>query len=660
VPEKTVRQFGLWDSPITPKGLAESVRLSSVVYDSDGKTLVWHEGRSGRGVIVAEASPMDAPRDLTSDLSVRAEVGYGGGDFTVHGGYAYFAVHKDGRLFRQPLSAGPATPITPKFGTAASPVVSPDGRFVAYVHYDGEQTDVIGIVDVEGKRWPQILTAGRDFYMQPRWSPDRKRFAWIAWDFPNMPWDGTRLYVADVVESAEGLPQLGKPWVVAGGDDVAIFQPEFTRDGNRILYVSDETGWGRLRGTDLDGGESKWLTPDGVEVGWPAWAQDMRTYAVLGDGRSAVAAIGDRGFQRLHRVDLESGKTEVISELAEYSEISTVEAAALDGAAAAHPSGVAADSSRFVFAGSGPQIPSRIVEFDLALTPDALSRSERRQSARIVARSTGETIAAESLAECQPVSWPTANGETAHGLFYEPAGDRFTSTGKPPVVLLIHGGPTGQAVAAWSPNAQFFATRGYAVLVVNYRGSTGYGREYMLRLRGNWGVCDVEDSLSGVRYLAGQNLIDPDRTVIMGGSAGGFTVLQTLSQHPDSFTAGVSLYGVANQFGLAADTHKFETRYTDTMIGPLPDDAQKYYDRSPEYHAHRIQRPLAVYQGEIDKVVPKGQSDAIVEALKRSGTPHIYHCYKGEGHGWRKRETIEHFYSSLEAFLREHVIYSAR
>lgn len=635
MPEKIARQYGLWDSPITPKGLAESLRLNSVVYDSDGKTLVWHEGRSGRGVIIAESSQNDAPRDLTSDLSVRAEVGYGGGDFTVHGGFAYFAVHKDGRLFRQPITAGPATPITPKFGSAASPVVSPDGRFVAYVHYDGEKTDVLGIVDAEGQRWPQVFTSGYDFYMQPRWSPDGKRFAWIAWDFPNMPWDGTKLCVADVIEAGDGLPRLGEPRVIAGGDDVTIFQPEFTRDGKRILYVSDETGWGRLRATDLDSGESNWLTPDGVELGWPAWAQDMRTYAVLGDGRFAVAAIGDRGFQRLHRVDLQSGGTELIAELGDYSEISTVEATA--------------DSSRFAFIGSGPKTPKRIVEFDLA-----------SQTTRTVARSSGETVRSEALAACKPVAWPTSDSETAHGLFYEPASDRFTSTGKPPVVLLIHGGPTGQSVAGWNSNAQFFATRGYAVLVVNYRGSTGYGREYMLRLRGNWGICDVEDSLSGVRYLAKQNLIDPDRTVIMGGSAGGFTVLQTLSQRPDSFTAGVSLYGVANQFHLASDTHKFETRYLDTMIGPLPDDAQKYYDRSPEYYADRIKRPLAVYQGEIDKVVPKAQSDAIVEALKRSGTPHIYHCYEGEGHGWRKRETIEHFYSSVDAFLREHVIFSAK
>jgi len=635
VSKKTVRQFGLWDSPITPKSLAESLRLGAVQWDSNGRAVVWLEGRSGRGVLVAETSPTDAPRDLTADLNVRAEVGYGGGDFSVHDGSVYFAVHKDGRLFRQPLAGGFATPITAKFGSASSPAVSPDGRFVAYVHHDGKQTDVIGVVDSDGRRWPQILTSGHDFYMQPRWSPDGQRFAWIAWDHPNMPWDGTSLYVADVTITEDGLPRLGEPRVIAGGKDVAVFQPEFTPDGQRILYVTDETGWGRLRSTDLESSESRWLTPDGFEQGWPAWVQDMRTYAVLHDGSHAVVARGDRGFQRLIQVNLESGEEQPLEPLSEYSEITTIDAS---------PS-----SRRIVFVGSGPKIPSRVVEYDLD-----------GGEVRVVARSSGETIPPEALADCEPLSWETAGGETAHGLFYAPASDRFEGTGKPPVVALIHGGPTGQRVAGWNKDAQFFATRGYGVLVVNYRGSTGYGRDYMLRLRGNWGICDVEDSISGVQFLAETGRVDPDRTVIMGGSAGGFTVLQTLTQEPESFTAGVSLYGVANQFHLAAETHKFEARYLDTMLGPLPEAAQTYHDRSPEFHAQNITRPLAIFQGEIDKVVPKAQSDAIAAALSRSGTPHIYHCYEGEGHGWRKRETIEHFYSTVASFLRQHVIFSVK
>ena len=223
---------------------------------------------------------------------------------------------------------------------------------------------------------------------------------------------------------------------------------------------------------------------------------------------------------------------------------------------------------------------------------------------------------------------------------------------------MIHGGPTSQARAGWNPQAQFFATRGYAVLLVNYRGSTGYGRDYMLKLRGNWGVCDVEDATSGVRHLADAGRIDPERTVIMGGSAGGFTVLQVMTQMPEAFTAGICLYGVANQFHLAAETHKFEAHYLDSLLGPLPEASRIYRERSPLYYADRIKRPLAIFQGEIDRVVPRQQSDLIVEALKRNGTPHVYHVYEGEGHGWRKRETIEHFYRAVEAFLREYVLFT--
>ncbi len=206
--------------------------------------------------------------------------------------------------------------------------------------------------------------------------------------------------------------------------------------------------------------------------------------------------------------------------------------------------------------------------------------------------------------------------------------------------------------------AQFFATRGYAVLLVNYRGSVGYGRDYMLRLRNSWGLCDVEDSVSGARYLADQRLIDPERTVIMGGSAGGFTVLQTMAHRPEAFTAGVNLFGVANQFHLAAMTHKFESRYTDSLIGPLPEAAALYRERSPINHADKIRRPLAIFQGDVDQVVPRGQSDAIAAVLRQNNVPHVYHVYDGEGHGWRKAETIEHFYNEVERFLKEHVLFA--
>ncbi len=626
---KRAKQYGLWPSPLSPASLAGGKRLDGVEWDSDGRTLVWLEGRSGRGVLLTKTGD-DAPRELT-ELSVRAEVGYGGGDFTVQGGYAYFAVHKTGRLYRQALAGGAAQAVTPAFGQAAAPVVSPDGRWLAYVHHDAPH-DRIAVVDAAGRSWPQIFVEGDDFYMQPRFSPDGRRFCWIAWNHPNMPWDGTRLCLADVVLT-DGLPRLGAARVIAGGDDVAIFQPEFTPDGKHLVYVSDETGFGRLMLHELASDQKRWLGEEGVEYALPAWVQGLRTYAIDAEGRWLTAAAGQRGFQRLEKIDLATGSSEPLAELSEYREVACVAAA---------PAG-----HRVAAIVSHAKLPPRVVVHDI----------EKRQT-HVVARATGEAVPPDALADCEPLTWTTAGGQEAHGLLYRPASAEYQGLGLPPLIVLIHGGPTSQVRAGWRAEAQFFATRGYAVLFVNYRGSTGYGRDYMLKLRGAWGICDVEDAVSGMRRLAEAGEIDPRRTVIMGGSAGGFTVLQTMVEQPEAFAAGISLYGVANQFNLAADTHKFESRYLDTMLGPLPEAAALYRARSPVFHASKICRPLAVFQGDIDQVVPKEQSDSIVEALRRNGTPHIYHVYEGEGHGWRKRETIEHFYQTVDAFLRRHVIYS--
>lgn len=629
--DKISRQFGLFDSPISPRGLAEDKRLDAVRYDSSG-ALVWLEGRSGKGVLVVQADPADAPRDLTAENDVRAEVGYGGGDFAASHGVAYYVVHKTGRIFRQPLAGGLARPITPPFGQASSPEVSPDGRFVAYVHHDGSE-DRIAVVDAEGKLWPQILASGDDFYMQPRFSPDGKQLAWVAWDHPNMPWDGATLWLAPVEYDAGGLPRLGTPQVIAGGSDIAIFQPEFMPDGKQLLYVSDESGWGRIAARDLASGQTRWLTNDEEEFATPPWIQDQRTYAISHDGRFVLAARNRRGFLDLVRIELATGKTSNIKGLADYGDIVQV---------VASPS-----ADKVAFVASGPAQPSRVVECEY-LTGKS----------RVVARSSTETIPTSALSKCEAVTWPSAGGEPAHGLYYPPASDLFAGVGKPPLILLIHGGPTSQSRASWPAGAQYFATRGYGVLFVNYRGSTGYGRPYMLKLRNNWGVCDVEDAVSGAKFLADAGRIDPAKTIIMGGSAGGFTVLQAMVDHPEAFAAGVCLYGVADQFHLASETHKFESRYLDTMLGPLPEAAAVYRARSPVFHADRIRRPLAVFQGAIDRVVPQAQSDMIVEALKRTGTPHIYHVYEGEGHGWRKRETIEHYYKAVEEFLRKYVLFA--
>jgi dipeptidyl aminopeptidase/acylaminoacyl peptidase len=627
------RMFGLWSSPVTPAMLAAGLRLGEPCWDSDGETLAWVEGRSDRGVIVTQGPDERATRDLTTDISVRAFVGYGGGDFTLAHGAAFFVGQADQRIYRQELAGGTARPITPSFGAASTPVVSPDGCWVAYVH-TYEDVDCIAIVDSGGKHWPQRLGEGRDFYMQPAWHPAGDRLVWVEWDHPRMPWDGTELKVARLGFPEGGLPVLAGADVVAGGPETSIFQGAFAPDGRSLVYVSDETGWGHLYRRDLETGAVNRLTDGEFEHGTPAWGQGMRTFSLTRSGR--ILAVRQRaGFHELIAISPEGQLTNLAKNHNGYSAFSS-------------PAG-APNNEKFAVVAAGGKQPPRVVVFDLA-EPSAEASVRRRSDA--------EAVTQGALSAPEPVSWPSFDGEQAHGLYYPPASDRFEGTGAPPLIVLVHGGPTSQVNAGWAPNAQFFATRGYAVLLPNYRGSTGYGREYMLKLRESWGIYDVQDAKFGAEALAQRGLADPSRLVIMGGSAGGFTVLQSLVEIPGFYKAAICMFGVANQFTLAADTHKFEARYLDSMLGPLPEAAAVYRERSPIFHAAKIQDPIAVFQGEIDRVVPREQSDSIVASLKARGVPHEYHVYEGEGHGWRKSETIDAFYKSVESFLKTHVLFA--
>ena len=315
--EQEVRPFGLWPSALTPQSMAGGTRLGEVLWDSDGETLVWLEGRGDQGVLVCADGSGDAPRDLTTDLGVRARVGYGGGDFAVARGQVYFAESASGRLYRQALAGGAARPITPGFGHAASPSVSPDGAWVAYVHsYEG--TDRLAIVDSAGKHWPQQIVAGHDFYMQPRWSPDGTRLAWVRWNHPQMPWDGTELCVGTVRHDG-AVPSVADIRVIAGDMQTAIFQPEFSPDGRSLAYISNESGWDNLYLHDVAAGTSRALTNDEVEVGQPAWAQGMRAYAFEDGGRGLLFLRNEGGFRRLCRHDLQNDEIEPVRELAEYT-----------------------------------------------------------------------------------------------------------------------------------------------------------------------------------------------------------------------------------------------------------------------------------------------------------------------------------------------------
>ena len=613
---KKFAPFGLWSSPISPELLGLKLRLEDVQFDSDGETLVWLEGRSGRRVLVVRKQG-DAPRDLTDTLKVSGGIGYGGGDFTVRNGFVVFA--SGGRLYNQPLDAGRARAITPQFGDVAAPVISPDGTKIMFVH-SYERRDCLALVDVDGTRWPAQLTIGADFYMQPVWHPNGERIAWVEWNHPQMPWDGTRLMMARLNGS-----ELSDVQKIYGDADTPVFQPEFSPDGRFLAFLANDGEWDTLRTLDLSTGQMRVLVEDASLLD-PAWVQGMRLFGW--SGSSLVYARNDKGWRTLWKVDTVSGES-VPLEISPYTWFDQV--------------AVAPQSGNVAFVASSSKIPKRVVSLSNGhLHVDAYSETE--------------SIPAEYLPEPQAIEWPAPDGTPVHGLYYPPSNPVFTDNGLPPAIVNIHGGPTSSRVASYNSDAAYFASRGYAYLEVNYRGSTGYGRKYMLALREKWGPVDAEDAAGAARALAMLGYADPKRIVIMGGSAGGFTVLNCLVHHPGVFRAGVNLFGVSNLFTLDDETHKFEERYNASLVGTLPEAAEHYKKWSAVFNANAIRDPMAIFQGADDKVVLPDQSESIVEVLRRNKVPHVYRLYEGEGHGWRKTETIVDYYKTLNQFLKQYVL----
>lgn len=657
---KQKRQYGTWSSPISSRSAAAGLRLNDVQWDTTSSTLVWSENRGAQGVLMAQYGN-DAPRDLTGEeMSVRGRVGYGGGEFTVANGVVYFAGN-GGRLYKVPLSGGSPRPITPGFGYAASPQVSPDGKWIVYV-YTYEHHDGLALVDVEGKMWSRKLASGTDFTMQPTWHPDGTHLAYIVWNHPQMPWDGTELRLATLKTDHESIPAIESSDVIVGDTETAIFQPSFSPDGRYLAYISSETGYGQLYLYNLNDKTHTALTNAQAEHGKPAWVQGGRVYGWAGDSKRLYFLRNEQGIISLWQYHLSKKEEHRICALDDYTSLDQIavaplfEGVALIGSASRIPSRVLsyipaeAEFPREIFAGMpGVERPSINVLVEEDNMPEPGVRIHRRAAL--------ENIPQAQLSEVHPVEWTGHDNETVYGLYYGPISERFDSNGAPPLIVMIHGGPTSQKTAVYDSETQFYATRGFAVLHVNYRGSTGYGKAYMNKLRSNWGVYDVEDAVSGANYLVEKGLADPARLVILGGSAGGFTVLYALVTKPGYFKAGVCRYGISNQFMLVQDTHKFEERYSDTLLGTLPDAADLYRERSPLFHADKIVDPVIIFQGADDPVVPKNQSDLIVGRLREQRVPHEYHVYEGEGHGFRKPHTLEHYYTSVVKFLTQYVIY---
>ncbi|NDJ60732.1 MAG: S9 family peptidase, partial [Chloroflexi bacterium] len=519
---KHLQMYGFWPSPITTDWLAGGLRLQDVQWG--GETLLWLEGRGAHSVIVAQTGT-DAPRDLTdADQSVRGRVGYGGGAFTADSTHVYFA-GVGGRLYRQPISGGPAHAITPAFGAAASPRLSAGGEWLVYVHH-AEGVDGLALVDAAGDHWPRKLAYGTDFVMQPAWHPSGSQIAYVAWDHPQMPWDGSELRLATLTPGSAGFPTVESIVTIAGDADTAVFQPEFSPDGRFLSYISDASGWSQLYLYDLAAGTHQQIIDERAEHGIPAWVQGLRRYGWTPDSRALIYLRSAHGETQVWRYDLRDQAASPISAFDAYTHIEQIS--------------VGANQPDIAALVSASRVAPRVVSHTLAAAPDApMTLTPAAESSitvlvtedappRVHQRSMNDNIAADQLAQGEAITWTGHDGEPVHGIYFPPTSPDVAGLGAPPLIVSVHGGPTNHAVLRWRPEAQFYATRGWAFLMVNYRGSTGYGKAYKDKLRGAWGVYDVEDSASGARHLAEQGLADPNKFVILGGSAGGYTVLQAL------------------------------------------------------------------------------------------------------------------------------------
>ncbi len=620
--QKEKQPYGLWQSPVSPELISQAIRLQDVHWAPDSDTLTWCQSFSGKSTIYAKPAG-EAAYDLTSSLNPSGGVGYGGGEFNTSPDGVIFS-DKSGRLYKRSFGAGSPVPITPPFGQTASPAISPDGRWVAFVH-TCEGQDVLGLVDIESRLWPQKLASGADFYMQPAWSPNGKALAWIEWDHPNMPWDGTRLMFAILDGDTPHAIEIHK---LDGSPDVPVFQPEFSPDGSYLSYITNLGEWDQLVLLDLQTAEKAIIVSDTVLLK-PAWVQGIRVYAWAPDGKSIYFVENHQASSILKQVDMFSGKI-ITHDLSPYTNLSQP-AIAQDGTLA-----MIAQSSI---------IPPRLISWKDGYT-------------QIIARSQAESLSQDDLPQPMPIEWTSSDGSLVFGIYYPPTNSRFQADGLPPAVIYIHGGPTSQTSTGYDLDTAFFTSRGYGYLVVNYRGSTGYGRTYMTALRQRWGEVDTMDAAEGAQALVAKGLADPDKLIIKGGSAGGYTVLNCLIHYPGLFKAGLCSYGVSNLFTLEMDTHKFEAHYNASLVGTLPEASQKFHDWSPIFHVDKICDAVAVFQGTDDKVVPPEQSETIVAALRKNNVPHEYHLYAGEGHGFRKSETLAAHYKAIDRFLKQYVIFS--
>ena len=617
-----IAPYGSWKSSITGDLIvSDSIRLGSIVLDGDD--IYWSEGRpseGGRSVIVRRSAD-GTIKDITpASFNARTRVHeYGGGAFTVKDGTIYFTNFADQRLYRQASGSEPK-PITPALERRyADMIVDQQRKRLICVCEDHTKTEdeavntLVSIpLDSDDHNSLQTLVSGNDFYATPRLSPDGSRLAWLTWNHPNMPWDDSELWVGEL-DTDGSIKQFER---IAGGPEESIFQPQWSPDG--VLYfISDRSGWWNLyrwRNKQVEP-----LCEKAAEFGQPQWVFGQSTYAFVSPQR-LICWYADKEGSHLANLDISTRELTPLQ--MPYTSMAEIRATA----------------AHVVFLGGSRSNPATIVKLDLTTG----NTEELRRASSI-------SLDPAYISPAQPIEFPTEHGQTAYAYYYAPRNPDFKadSSELPPLLVISHGGPTAAASSALNLEIQFWTSRGIAILDVNYGGSTGYGRAYRERLKGQWGVVDVDDCVNGAKYLVAGGLADSKRLAIRGGSAGGYTTLCALTFR-DTFKAGASYFGVSDLQALVDDTHKFESRYLLGLVGPLPERQDLYYQRSAIHFTDRLSCPIIFFQGLEDKIVPPNQAESMVEALRAKNLPVAYLAFEGEQHGFRRAENIKR---SLEAEL---------
>jgi dipeptidyl aminopeptidase/acylaminoacyl peptidase len=617
--EKKISPYGSWKSPITSDLIVSgTIGLGEIALHRD--EVYWIESRpaeAGRSVIVRRTADGKISDVTPQPFNVRTRVHeYGGGAYLVTDGAVYFSNFTDNRIYRQTQDSQPEALTAESKMRYADGALDASRQRLIYVredHTESARDCINALVSVSLQDGTNtILVEGADFYSSPRLSQDGKFLTYLAWNHPNLPWDGTELWLAQLNDDGS----IASAKVVAGGATESIFQPEWSPD-NVLYFVSDRTGWWNLyRFVD---GNTESVYEMQAEFGTAQWVFNMSLYAFR-SATEIICAYNEQGNWKL--ASLDTTKRQLTPIATPYTDLRNVRVV----------------NNHAVFCAGSPTEMDSIVSLNLAT-----------QEMTTLRRSSDSQIDPEFLSIAEAIEFRTENNLTAHAFYYAPKNKEYAAPTdeKPPLIVISHGGPTGATSSTLSLRIQYWTSRGIAVVDVNYGGSTGFGRAYRERLNGNWGVVDVDDCANAARYLVAQGQADGERLIIRGGSAGGYTTLAALTFR-DVFKAGASYYGISDLEALEQDCHKFESRYNTSLIAPYPEASDLYKERSPIHHTHLLSCPIILFQGLDDKVVPPNQAEMMLTAMREKKLPVAYLAFEGEGHGFRKAENIKR---SLDAEL---------